>query len=76
LRTLHLESTPITGSGLAKLRVLSRLNYLNLSETKVTAASLAPLKSLSNLRHLYVFNTPAQPVPSGEEANSGAGGAR
>jgi mono/diheme cytochrome c family protein/uncharacterized membrane protein len=76
LRSLHLEGTAITGSGLAKLTSLSRLNYLNLSETKVTAASLAPLKALSNLRHVYVFNTPAQPASSGEEANSHAGDAQ
>jgi mono/diheme cytochrome c family protein/uncharacterized membrane protein len=74
LRALHMEGTAVTGSGLAKLTSLSRLNYLNLSETKVTAASLAPLKALSNLRHVYVFNTPAQPATSGEEANSHAGG--
>jgi len=76
LRALHLEGTAITGSGLAKLTTLSRLTYLNLSETKVTPASLAPLKSLSNLRHIYVFNTPAQTASSGDETNSGAGGAR
>jgi len=76
LRALHLEGTAVTGNGLAKLSALSRLNYLNLSETKVTAASLVPLKSMSNLRHLYAFNTAAQPVPSGDEANPNPGGAR
>ncbi len=76
LRALHLEGTAISGNGLAKLTALRRLNYLNLSETKVTAASLAPLKSMSSLRHVYVFNTPAQPASSGENANAGTGGAQ
>jgi mono/diheme cytochrome c family protein/uncharacterized membrane protein len=76
VRALHLEGTAITGSGLAKLTALPRLNYLNLSETKVTGASLAPLKSMASLRHVYIFNTPAQSESSGEQPNSGAGGAR
>jgi mono/diheme cytochrome c family protein/uncharacterized membrane protein len=64
LRALHLEGTAITGAGLAKLAPLSQLSYLNLSGTKVTSAVLAPLASMKNLRHIYLFNTPAEPMPS------------
>jgi hypothetical protein len=76
LRALHLEGTPVSGSGLSKLSGLSQLNYLNLSETKVTAESLAALKSMPNLRHVYLFNTPAQPSSAAEATNAKAGGTR
>jgi mono/diheme cytochrome c family protein len=76
LRSLHLEGTAVTGNGLAKLTALSHLNYLNLSETKVTKNSLSPLGSMASLRHLYVFNTPAEPSSSGDDANPSEGGAR
>lgn len=70
LRALHLEGTAITGAGLQKLTPLSQLNYLNLSGTKVTAAALAPLHSMKNLRHVYLFDTPAQPAPRPDTAQS------
>lgn len=66
LRALHLEETRISGLGLAKLTPLSQLTYLNLSGTQVTAAAVAPLSSMKNLRHVYLYNTPAQPVPSAQ----------
>jgi uncharacterized membrane protein len=68
LRALHLEGTHITGDGLAKLAPLAQLTYLNLSGTQVTAASIAPLSTIKNLRHVYLYNTPAQPVPTAEPA--------
>jgi uncharacterized membrane protein len=70
LRALHLEGTAITGAGLAKLIPLSQLTYLNLSGTKVSSAALPPLASMKNLRHIYLFNTPAEPMPSAEESSS------
>jgi mono/diheme cytochrome c family protein len=73
LRALHLEGTAITGAGLAKLAPLSQLTYLNLSGTKVTSAVLAPLESMKNLRHIYLFNTPAEPMPSAEGSSSKQG---
>jgi mono/diheme cytochrome c family protein len=70
LRALHLEGTAVTGAGLAKLAPLTQLTYLNMSGTKVTASALAPLASMKNLRHVYVFNTPAQPSPQPDTAQS------
>jgi uncharacterized membrane protein/mono/diheme cytochrome c family protein len=61
LRALHLEEAHITGDGLAKLRSLSQLTYLNLSGTQVTEEFAKPLSSMKNLRHVYLYNTPAQP---------------
>jgi hypothetical protein len=73
LRALHLEGTAITGVGLAKLAPLSQLTYLNLSGTRVTSAVLAPLGSMKNLRHIYLFNTPAEAMPSAEESSAKQG---
>jgi uncharacterized membrane protein len=66
LRALHLEGTAVGGQALGKLSSLSQLAYLNLSGTKVTNDAVAPLKLDANLRHLYLFNTPADPTPTGE----------
>lgn len=66
LRALHLESTPVSGQSLGKLASLSQLTYLNLSGTRVTSDAVAPLKLDANLRHLYLFNTPAEPTPTGD----------
>jgi mono/diheme cytochrome c family protein len=73
LRALHLEGTAITGAGLVKLAPLSQLTYLNLSGTKVTSVVLAPLASMKNLRHIYLFNKPAEPMPSAEGSSSKQG---
>jgi uncharacterized membrane protein/mono/diheme cytochrome c family protein len=75
LRALHLEETHLTGEGISKLAPLSQLTYLNLSGTNVTAAAIAPLNSMKNLRHIYLYNTPAQPAPVSEKANTIAGNA-
>ena len=71
LRALHLEGTAVTGNGLAKLAGLSQLAYLNLSDTKVTSAAVSGLKAMPHLRHVYLFNTPAQPLPPADAAQSG-----
>jgi uncharacterized membrane protein/mono/diheme cytochrome c family protein len=68
LRALHLEETRVTGDGLAKLAPLTQLTYLNLSGTQVTSAAVEPLSSMKNLRHVYLYNTPAQPAQSAEQA--------
>ncbi|MGB6688502.1 MAG: c-type cytochrome domain-containing protein [Terracidiphilus sp.] len=70
LRALHLEGTAVAGAGLQKLAPLSQLTYLNLSGTNVTSAAIAPLQSIKNLRHVYLFNTPAQPAPAADAAQS------
>ena len=64
LRALHLEETRITGNGLAKLTPLSQLTYLNLSGTQVTSEAVRSLSAMKNLRHVYLYNTPAQPIPT------------
>ena len=68
LRALHLEGTHITGDGFAKLAPLTQLTYLNLSGTQVTSTAIAPLSAMKSLRHIYLYNTPAQPVPTAEPA--------
>jgi uncharacterized membrane protein len=68
LRALHLEETPITGDGLAKLAPLSQLTYLNLSGTQVTPAAIVPLTSIKSLRHVYLYNTPAEPTSAAQQA--------
>jgi uncharacterized membrane protein len=70
LRALHLEETHITGDGLAKLAPLSQLTYLNLSGTQVTSTAIAPLSAMKNLRHIYLYNTPAEPAPAAQQAQS------
>jgi mono/diheme cytochrome c family protein len=62
LRALHLEGTPVTGVGLAKLSGLTQMTYLNLSETKVTSATISTLGTMKNLKHVYLYDTPAQPI--------------
>ena len=68
LRALHLEETHVSGDGLAKLTPLTQLTYLNLSGTQVTAEAIHQLSAMKNLRHVYLYNTPAQPAPTGEQA--------
>ena len=72
LRALHLEGTSINGDGIEKLTPLTQLIYLNLSGTQVTARAVSPLSSMKNLRRVYLFNTPAQPAPAAEPAQSTA----
>jgi mono/diheme cytochrome c family protein len=62
LRALHLEQTPVTGNGLAKLGQLSQLTYLNLNGTKVTTTAVSSLNTRNGHLRLYLFNTPAQPA--------------
>ncbi len=70
LRALHLEETHITGDGLAKLAPLSQLTYLNLSGTQVTSEAVRSLNSMKNLRHVYLYNTPAQPATTTQQAQT------
>jgi hypothetical protein len=70
LRALHLEETHITGDGLAKLTPLSQLTYLNLSGTQVTSDAVRSLTAMKNLRHVYLYNTPAQPGTTTQQAQT------
>ena len=72
LRALHLEGTAVTGDGLSKLTQLTQLTYLNLSGTRVSAGAAQQLSSFRNLRHVYLYNTPAQPIPTAAQTNATA----
>ena len=51
------ECNGITDAGLAHLKNLTNLNYLNLYGTAVTDSGLEHLKGLRKLKHLYVWQT-------------------
>ncbi len=54
---LHLEKTKVTDAGLAHLKPLANLEYLNLYSTEISDAGLAHLESLSKLKSLYLWQT-------------------
>ena len=56
-RRCSLEKTEITDAGLAYLKRLANLSYLNLYSTAITDAGLEHLKGLTNLKHLYLWQT-------------------
>ena len=57
LTRLHLEQTKITDKGLANLKGLINLEYLNLYGTEITDLGLEELAGLSKLKNLYVWQT-------------------
>jgi hypothetical protein len=57
VRALHLAGTQLTNTGLVKLTVLTKLEYLDLSQTLVTDAGLVHLVGLTKLRHLSFLGT-------------------
>ena len=62
LTKLHLERTSIGDAGLAHIKKLDQLEYLNLYGTKITDAGLEQLKELKNLKKLYVWQTAVTPA--------------
>ena len=54
---LQLDHTKITDKGLANLRALEDLRYLNLVGTAVTEKGVMQLKDLKNLRSIYLYQT-------------------
>ena len=54
---LQLDHTKITDKGLANLRALEDLRYLNLVGTVVTEKGVMQLKDLKNLRSIYLYQT-------------------
>ncbi len=57
LTKLHLEKTQIGDDGLAHLKELANLEYLNVYATQVTDAGLEHLTGLKHLKHLYVWQS-------------------
>jgi hypothetical protein len=58
LRWLDLQTTPITGAGLAHLRTLTTLEHLNLMNLKLKGPELVPVVALPALRHLALDGNP------------------
>jgi len=54
---LQLDHTNVTDRGLASLRSLTNLRYLNLVGTRVTAQGIMQLKNLRNLQSIYLYQT-------------------
>lgn len=57
LRRLYLQHTAIEGDGLAYLKELSQLEYLNLYGTKVGDAALEHLVAMGSLQTVYLWQT-------------------
>jgi hypothetical protein len=54
---LQLDRTKITDKGLANLKELQNLRYLNLVGTAVTEKGVLQLKDLKSLRSIYLYQT-------------------
>ena len=57
LQGVHLLDSETTDAGLAHLKSLSRLNFLDLSRTRITDAGLEHLRELTQLQHLILTST-------------------
>jgi uncharacterized membrane protein/mono/diheme cytochrome c family protein len=57
LNKLHLEHTAITDAGIANLKSLSYLEYVNLLDTKVTDVGLKHVAAIKGMKSLYVWNS-------------------
>lgn len=58
LTRLHLENTKVTDKGLAQIKGLTNLEYLNLyGNAGVTDAGLANLEGMKKLKNLYLWQT-------------------
>ena len=57
LRQLHLQHTNITKEGIASIKRLKFLEYLNLSGTAVTSNIFTQLESVKSLKKLYLYET-------------------
>jgi hypothetical protein len=70
LRALVLGFTQVKGPGLAHLKPLSRLEYLELGGPHLEASFIEPLKQLPSLRLLQLYHIPNLEAQSDEVANS------
>lgn len=56
LRRLYLEGNPVTDAGVAHLKTLQQLQYINLSGTRLSPAGPLLLAGLPTLKNLYLYN--------------------
>lgn len=57
LTRLHLEHTAITDAGMAQLKDLPFLEYINLFDTQISDEGLKELSKLKNLKKVYCWQT-------------------
>jgi len=57
LNKLHLEHTAVTDAGLANLKNLPYLEYMNLVDTKISDAGLKSVAPMKGLRSVYVWKS-------------------
>ncbi len=57
LNKLHLEHTVVTDAGVANLKTLPYLEYVNIVDTKVSDAGLKNIAAMKGLRSVYVWKS-------------------
>lgn len=57
LTKLHLEHTAVTDKGIAELKALPHLEYLNLIDSKVGDAGLKNVATMKSLRSIYIWQS-------------------
>ena len=57
LTKLHLEHTGLTDQGIAQIKALPHLEYLNIIDTKIGDAGLKNIATLKGLRSIYVWQS-------------------
>jgi hypothetical protein len=57
LTKLHLEHTGVTDQGIAQIKSLPHLEYLNVIDTKIGDAGLKDIASIKGLRSIYVWQS-------------------
>ena len=57
LTKLHLEHSGVTDQGIAQLKSLPHLEYLNVIDTKMGDAGLKNIASMKGLRSIYVWQS-------------------
>ncbi|MNL56507.1 Leucine Rich repeats (2 copies) [compost metagenome] len=57
LTKLHLEHTGVTDQGIAQIKSLPHLEYLNVIDTKIGDAGLKNIATIKGLRSIYVWQS-------------------